>query len=244
MVRLAVEAARFVVLPLLTCPRFVRASTLYTSVFQEAVTLCMTESLAPEALRHVVELLRRFNGYYRPADPLDLVDVFVVAGRLQVGEEYSQRFFSSSANGIVQISNSVPLSAKVFNDFLTIGGVVESFDDNLVCTFIFRLESPMPLVLGHKLETQSCIGLFVRHHDTYVVAIHGLVGKIVLRAYKSRDHLDECRDVGHIGDKNRRWLDGLRGGLWFLGGLGLGIVFRSGFVIRALLVVLVFFGRE
>lgn len=99
----------------------------------------MTKALASVALWHIVKLLWRFDGYNRPADPVDLIDILVVAGGLKVGEEDSQRFLCSSVNGIMQISYSVPLSVKVFNNFITVSGVVESFDDYIVGSFGWKV---------------------------------------------------------------------------------------------------------
>lgn len=241
---LAVETARLVFLLFFALPRFVRASAFDTAVFHETVPLCMTKALASVALRHIIELLWRFDGYYRPADPLELIDVLVVAGGLQVGEEDSQRFPKELILLPMGLCRSLTACPCLRRSSMISSRSVEWWS-HLITTLYARSS------FGWKVR---CLlfwaiswrrrGLFVRHHDTNIVAIHGLVCKIVPRAYKRRDHPDECRDVGHIRNKNRRWFDGLRGGFWFFGGLGLRFVFRSGFVIRALLVVIVFFARE
>lgn len=77
-----------------------RASTFYTAVFQETVPLYMTEALASVALWHIIKLLCRFDGYIRPADPLDLIASLLLLEDSRLAKKIARSFFVFLSRGL------------------------------------------------------------------------------------------------------------------------------------------------
>jgi hypothetical protein len=96
------------------------SSAFDTSRFEVTVVLCVAVALTVGALGNVSFVLRRFKFYSTLLEVLNLEDVLVGGGRLQVHKEHGEGEFGVILLNVPDIGDLV---AEVLNFFFNVGGI-------------------------------------------------------------------------------------------------------------------------